>query len=482
MLFNSLEFIFIFLPLTLIVYFLLNKRKLLMSAKVWLVFMSLAFYSYWNIKYLPLILSSITFNYFIGRILGEIKIFNYKLSDKKIILIFGIVCNILLLAYYKYTNFFINNINAISGTQIHFLNLVLPLGISFFTFTQITYLVDAYKGEIQKMDYLNYALFVTFFPHLIAGPILHHSEMMPQFDHKRKKFFSYKNLVLGIVLFSIGLCKKVIIADSLAPYVQLGYSTPATLNFIEAWILSFAYTFQLYFDFSGYTDMALGASKMFNINLPINFNSPYKAQNIQEFWRRWHITLGRLLKNYIYIPMGGNKKGELNTYKNLILTFLIGGFWHGAGWTFVIWGLLHGIALVINRLWKKLNIKMHSLIALFITFNFVNITWIFFRANNLSDALVVLRKMFSLNVVNYNNLYHYSNIPTAILTLKECSFDKITILILFLALILLVWKKNSVEVYKDFKPSLRGAVVITIILFWGIVNLNKISEFLYFQF
>ena len=301
MLFNSYEFIFAFLPITFFIYFYLNSKRLTTASKAFLVFSSLFFYSYWNIAYLPLILGSMLFNYAIGNTLAKTKKeeSNKKTFSNKSILIFGIICNVSLLAYFKYADFFIENFNLISGTNFNLLHLLLPLAISFFTFQQIAYLVDSYRKETDEYDFLNYALFVTFFPQLIAGPIVHHKEMMPQFANNRNMVKNYRNIALGIFIFSMGLFKKVVIADTFAVWANTGFDTATTLNLFEAWATSLSYTFQLYFDFSGYTDMAIGIALLFNIKLPINFNSPYKALSIQDFWRRWHITLSRFLRDYI---------------------------------------------------------------------------------------------------------------------------------------------------------------------------------------
>jgi len=347
MLFSTYEFIFLFLPVTFFGYFYLNKKRLTTASKAWLVVTSLFFYSWWNVAYLPLILVSMLFNYVVGSSLsegGQSK----KRPPRKLILTFGIISNVALLAYFKYADFLIENLNYIPDVQVDALNLALPLAISFFTFQQIAYLVDSYKLETKEYDFLNYAVFVSFFPQLIAGPIVHHKEMMPQFDNNRSKIINYQNVLMGLFIFSIGLFKKVVIADSLAVWVSSGFDVATTLNFFEAWAVSLSYTFQLYFDFSGYVDMAIGLGLLFNIKLPINFNSPYKATNIQDFWRRWHMTLSRFLRDYVYIPLGGNRVGPFRVYFNLLATFVIGGIWHGAGWTFIFWGFLHGMALVIQ--------------------------------------------------------------------------------------------------------------------------------------
>ncbi|WP_156961485.1 MBOAT family O-acyltransferase, partial [Sulfurospirillum arsenophilum] len=388
-------FIFVFLPITFFVYFYLNSKRLTTASIAFLVFSSLIFYSWWNIVYLPLILSSMLFNFVIGKSFVEIR----DSVKKKTLLVFGITSNVTLLGYFKYTDFLLNNFNGIFGADIPLPHIILPLGISFFTFTQIAYLVDCYKDKVKEYNFIRYALFVTYFPHLLAGPILHHAEMMPQFANIRNKTKNYKNIAFGLFLFSIGLFKKVVIADTFALWAIAGFDTATTLNLIEAWATSLSYTFQLYFDFSGYTDMAIGASFLFNIKLPINFNSPYKALDIQDFWRRWHMTLSRFLRDYIYIPLGGNRRSEGRTYINLFATFLIGGLWHGAGWTFIFWGTLHGFALMIHRAWKSLGFTMNKYLAWFITFNFINLTWIFFRAKEWSDAVKVLKGMLGLHGV-----------------------------------------------------------------------------------
>ena len=274
------------------------------------------------------------FNYTIGSGLAK----NSNNRYRKEVLTIGIVANLLLLGYFKYSDFFITNINSVLNTDMSLLHLALPLAISFFTFQQISYLVDSYRKETHEYDFLNYALFVTFFPQLIAGPIVHHKEMMPQFANVRNKVKNYRNIAIGLFIFSIGLFKKVVIADTFALWATAGFDNAEVLTLLEAWATSLSYTFQLYFDFSGYTDMAIGIALLFNIKLPINFNSPYKALDIQDFWRRWHMTLSRFLKDYIYIPLGGSRKGNYRTYTNLMGTFIIGGLWHGAGWTFVFWG------------------------------------------------------------------------------------------------------------------------------------------------
>jgi len=457
--FNSYVFIFIFLPITFFIYFYLNQKKFTEAGKGFLVFSSLFFYSWWNIAYLPIILSSMFFNYAIGNSLNNEE--SHHKFSKKSILTFGIVLNLVLLGYFKYTDFFIENINLLSDANIPTLDLALPLAISFFTFQQISYLVDSYKEETKEYGFLNYSLFVTFFPQLIAGPIVHHKEMMPQFAKIRNKIKNYKNIAMGLFIFSIGLFKKVVIADTFSVWATQGFDVAEKLNLFEAWATSLSYTFQLYFDFSGYTDMAIGVALLFNIKLPINFNSPYKALSIQDFWRRWHITLSRFLKDYVYIFLGGNRKGELRTYNNLLVTFIIGGIWHGAGWTFVFWGLLHGIALVIHRAWSKLGFKIWSWLAWFLTFNFINIAWIFFRAKEFEDALRIIKSMFFIDF--------------GVIDIEK-------IIYLFVGLVLVLVFKNSNEMITEFKFNVKTIIFASILFSIGILSLNRVSEFLYFNF
>ncbi|NPA81081.1 MAG: MBOAT family protein [Epsilonproteobacteria bacterium] len=468
MLFNSYIYIFAFLPVVFFTYFFLLKRGMLLASKVLLVFASLFFYSWWNIKYLPLILISMFVNYAIGTALSN----NLTPKYKKHLLIFGIVFNVGLLGYFKYADFFIQNINFIANTDIPLLHLALPLAISFFTFQQIAYLVDSYKGETKEYDLLNYMVFVSFFPQLIAGPIVHHKEMMPQFEDKNNKKISYKNITAGLFIFAVGLFKKAVIADSLSPYVAQGFDFSTHLGFLEAWSTTLAYAMQLYYDFSGYTDMAIGSALLFNIRLPINFNSPYKAVNIQDFWRRWHITLSRFLRDYIYIPLGGNRKGRFRTYYNLFITFLIGGIWHGAGWTFVFWGFLHGIGMVVHRIFKELGYSMNRFAGWFITFVFVNVTWVFFRAKEWDDAIKVLKGMVGLNgwmLPENKNIFFGAD-------------NYITLMVLFGAMFAALLWQNSMQMLSNLKPGLKTAVVGGGVFAFSTLFLTRVSEFLYFNF
>ena len=453
----------------LIGYFWLLHKRLIQASKMWLVGGSLFFYGYWNIIYIPLLLASIFVNFTVGSAMteapqDEIKAKVLKTFSSKTLLLFGILFNISLLAYFKYTDFFLENFNGIFGSDIPLSHIVLPLGISFFTFTQIAFLVDSYKQEVKEVDLTRYMLFVTYFPHLLAGPILHHKEMMPQFASRWNWAIRWRNLADGLFLFSIGLFKKVIIADYFASYANDFYFNTENLVLLTAWAASLSYSLQLYFDFSGYTDMAIGVSLMFNIKLPINFNSPYKATSIQDFWRRWHMTLSRFLRDYIYIPLGGNRTGNARTYLNLMTTFILGGIWHGAGWTYVFWGFLHGAALVINHAWKSFGLKLPTILAWFITFNFVNVAWVFFRAPSWDDAINVLSAMIDFG-------------DFEVMELLATMYWQIALGIL----IVLIFK-NSNELLAKQKSDNRFVLYVTAMLVVAILSLSKVSEFIYFQF
>jgi alginate O-acetyltransferase complex protein AlgI len=481
MIFSSYEFICIFLPVTFFVYFYLNKNKFTKIATGFLALASLFFYSWWNLIYLPLILISVLVNYLISLFLLK------PSKQNKSFLIIGITFNLFLLGYFKYSDFFIQNLNAVFNTNYSLLYLILPLAISFFTFQQIAFLVDSYKGYVKKNKFLNYLAFVTFFPQLIAGPIVHHKEMMPQFSESINKSIIYRNVYLGFFIFSIGLFKKVVLADSFAIWASNGFDVMDQLNLIEAWVTSLSYTFQLYFDFSGYTDMAIGAALLFNIKLPLNFNSPYKSKNIRDFWTRWHITLSRFLRDYIYIPLGGNQDGNFRMYSNILVTFLIGGLWHGAGWTFIFWGFLHAAAIIIHRLWIITGISINRAFAWFLTFNFVNITWIFFRAETWNDAVKILKGMFGFSgVVLPSMLQNYSIFSGKQVLFGEVyeNFNSDTEITFWLpiGLCICLLFKNSYQVINLYQPSNKVIAFIVIIFSISLMNLDKNAEFIYFNF
>lgn len=454
MLFNSYEFILIFLPITLCLYYKLADIFSHNAAKYFLIIASLVFYSYWDIANLQVLLISITVNYIIGHYIQK--------TGSKYILGIGIVFNILYLMYFKYTDFIIENSNILLGTSLAKHNILLPLGISFFTFTQTAYLVDIYRGEAREYTKSDFLLFVTIFPHLIAGPILYHKDIIPQFSVRENYQIQYKNLVYGLTWFIVGLFKKVCIADKLAEYVSLVYGNTADLSMSDAWIGSFAYTLQLYFDFSGYSEMAIGLGLMLNIKLPLNFHSPYKACSIIDFWRRWHITLSNFLKNYLYIPLGGNRTGH--HLRNIMITMFLGGLWHGAGWTFIFWGILHGIFICINHCWRRLSVALPEWLSWLLTFNAVNVAWIFFRAEHFSDALNVLQAMFL-----YDGKSH-------LFALK----DILSVVTITAAVLIFPSVKQLTEKY--FKTDCKWFMLLILLFLVSFFNMYKNSEFLYFQF
>lgn len=469
MLFNSVEYLFLFLPFVFGINFLLNRGGFFTTAKVFLILASLFFYAWWNPVYLPIMLGSIVGNYFLS--LGIQK---YK---SKALLAAALLLDVGLLVYYKYTDFLIENINAVFGTGFEPLNLLLPLAISFYTFQAIAYQVDCYKGIASNKNFIDFALFISFFPQLIAGPIVHHKELIPQFNDPKLKKLNTENISKGLVLFIIGLAKKVLIADSLSPIVAQGYANTSALCATEAWMVALAFIFQMYYDFSGYSDMAIGAARIFNIKLPTNFNAPYRATNLQDFWHRWHITLSRFLRDYIYIPLGGNRKGFARQLLNAFMVFFIGGLWHGAGWLFAIWGAMHGIGMAIHSIWKKLGFHMNKYLGWAITLIFWTVSMVFFRAPSLQDALTVLSKMFSPAAFAIPQL-HKRNLVFA----GQSWEDGLLLLLLMAGALAVTLYRNSTEITENFRFNRITAFIIAALLFAVVGNLTKVSEFLYFQF
>lgn len=403
MLFNSPEFLLGFLPITLLGFFLIARSSHRLAA-LWLASASFFFYCWWDVRFGPLLLGSICFNYAMGYAIGHAK----DERRAKALLACGIAADLGLLAYFKYTNFFLATISSAAGVHTPTLNIVLPLGISFFTFTQIAFLVDVSRRIAREYNFIHYLLFVTYFPHLIAGPVLHHKQMMPQFAQAETYSPQREKIINGLAILLIGLAKKVVLADSFAGFASPVFEAAKAgqmLSFFEAWSGALAYTFQLYFDFSGYSDMAIGLSLMFGVQLPLNFDSPYKSRNIIEFWRRWHMTLSQFLRDYLYIPLGGNRMGEPRRYANLLTTMLLGGLWHGANWTFVMWGGLHGLYLAVNHVWQSMGWTRAAgrmcggIPAALLTFLAVVVAWVFFRADSVHSATGILQGMAGMNGV-----------------------------------------------------------------------------------
>ena len=498
MLFNSHIFIFLFLPLTLIGFYLI-KRANALAAKIWLIGMSLWFYGYFNMGYLAIMAVSVLFNYAIYTLMihAESRIRSDAVTDNqagpKIFLIIGVVGNIALLGYFKYTDFLIESINGIFAFDIPLKNILLPLGISFFTFQQIGFLADTYRGEVRECGFVDYALFVTFFPQLIAGPIADNKSMMPQYEAiNRGKDIDTDVFCKGVMLFILGLGKKVLLADTFGKsvdyaYLNLSYGISGT----EGLLAILFYTLQLYFDFSGYCDMALGIGRMFGIEIPINFDSPYKSRNINEFWRRWHITLNRFLTDNVYIPLGGSRKGEVRTYINTFLVFLISGIWHGAGVTFIVWGMMHGMMSIMTRfIRQRFNSALNGVISHIITFVFVSLAWVFFRADSVSQALNMIRTAFCGSFTRPGDGFLSGfNSGEFWYVLKICRFTTLPfgryiIMIAFtLAGMLMVFlSPNAGQIAKKARLSIGNGIVFGALLTWCIVSLSGVSTFLYFNF
>ena len=487
MLFNSYIFVLLFLPVCLFGYFGLNHRKHYTLAQMFLLAMSLWFYAYFNVSYLWIILSSIVINYLFTLVMTHTK----SPALRKLEIIAAVMLNLGILFYFKYFDFFLMNLNRFTHTDFHLHNILLPLGISFFTFQQVSYVVDAYRGEVQKYNFLQYASFVAYFPQLIAGPIVTHNELIPQFMDESKKRFNWDNFAKGLYMFAMGLAKKVLIADLFAGAANWGFANVQILDTTNALLASLAYTIQIYFDFSGYCDMAIGIGQMMNLDLPINFDSPYKSLSIGEFWRRWHKTLTRFFTRYVYIPLGGNRKGTLRTYLNIMIVYTISGIWHGANYTFIAWGILQGVLCVINRHWEKKLSKLHPALCWLVTFALVNLSWTLFRADSIGDALIFLRRFLWLDIGPVND-----NLAAAFLT-PEIKFvlDSIpnlpyqyysaeTYLPLFYcgAAVLFLGAENAHQHMDTFTPTTGKLLFTTVLLAASILTFGSVSTFLYFNF
>ncbi len=508
MLFNSYPFIFIYLPVVLAGFFWLTPQSHRLAA-LWLAAASLFFYGWWNPAFVGLLLASIIFNYSAGYLIGHLREKGRSLPW----LVGGLTINLLLLGYFKYANFFVENANGL-GAGFTAIDIALPLGISFFTFTQIAFLIDVHRGIAREYNFVHYLLFVTWFPHLIAGPVLHHKQMMPQFAWPETFRPNAESMAVGLTLFALGLFKKVILADQFALYANSVFDGAAQGNapmFFEAWIGALAYALQLYFDFSGYSDMAIGLSRLFNIRLPLNFDSPYKAANIIDFWRRWHMTLSRFLRDYLYIPLGGNRKGRLRRHLNLMATMLLGGLWHGAGWNFVLWGGLHGLYLVVNHGWRRLTgtqttearTRLGRFIGVALTFTAVVIAWVPFRAADFATVERMWWGMAGMNGVSLptflepylaqwlghqvlfeglqpggglGNAVKWSGVGLAIVWLLPNTQQ-------WLAAFSPAWETVTAPASRwRFRPTRWVAVGVGGMFGISLLFLNRISEFLYFQF
>ena len=499
MLFNSLGFLFLYLPVVYAGYGWLARWRPRWTVG-WLALASLFFYGYWDARYLPLLLASILFNYWCGLRIAA------GAGRRKRWLVFALAANLSLLAYYKYANFFIDSLNHVTGAQFPGLAVVLPIGISFFTFTQIAFLVDCHRGLAGEYRFTHYTLFVSYFPHLIAGPVLHHKEMMPQFDARPAP--NAADFAVGSSIFVMGLAKKIFLADPLSALVAPVFGAGAEPQLIEAWTGALAYTMQLYFDFSGYSDMAIGLSRLFGVRLPLNFNSPYQAANIGEFWRRWHMTLSRFLRDYLYVPLGGNRSGPAARYRNLMLTMLLGGLWHGAGWTFVAWGALHGLYLVLHHAWLALRgPRPAAWWGRGLTFVAVMAAWVIFRAPDLATAGDILLALVGGNGVSLPRGLAAHAQPLLALGLRPdfsgirwIDFGSASAATLPLAMALAFLAPNTQQIFRHYEPAIEQIIgragrlqwswmpnrvwglAFSLVLLGCLFSMNRVSEFLYFQF
>lgn len=489
MLFNSYIFIFLFLPLVLFGYYGLNYLKQYKLALSFLTVMSMWFCGYMNSNYLLILVISIFINFILIEVMSRTK---GKLVHKSL-LIAGLLWNIGALLYFKYFNFFVENINTVFKTDIAFLELILPLGISFYTFQQLSYVIDYYRGESEKYDLLEYTAYVTFFPKLIQGPIVYHHELIPQFRKEENRRLEYDNLSKGIYAFALGLAKKVLLADTLSKIVAIGYDNINELNVTSTLLVMICYSLQIYFDFSGYCDMASGIGYFFNIELPINFDSPYKAQSIIDFWSRWHMTLTRFFTKYVYIPLGGNRKGKIRTYINVIIVFLVSGFWHGASWSFILWGAMHGVLNVVER-WKPVKTvlaKIPKVIRVAGTFAFATFAWSLFRADSVEQAKRLWNRLF---VTDWGAIYapmaDVFNDMTEIKLLYKIGLSGVItsypglLLVLFVVVMLFAcfFMKNTQEKVKEMKFTNGRILIVVLLMVWSILSLTEVSEFLYVNF
>ncbi len=497
MLFNSFPFIFLFLPLVVGVFFAIGSKGKHRTAIAWLVLASLFYYGWWKLEYLVLIVGSIFFNYALGLALSRDGV---GAKPAKSMLVFGVTANLLLLGWYKYAGFFAANLKSIAGVNWDPGSIVLPLAISFFTFQQVAYLVDAYRGETREHNFLHYCLFVTFFPQLIAGPIVHHKEVLPQFSQKRIFQPNHKDMAIGLTIFLLGLFEKVVLADRAAFWATPVFDAAVQgqqLTLAEAWGGSLAYTFQLFFDFCGYSDMAIGMARIMGVRLPMNFRSPYKSSSIIDFWRRWHITLSRFLRDYLYIPLGGSRGSTTRRYGNLMATMVLGGLWHGAGWTFVAWGTLHGFYLMVNHGWRSWRSRfsepsVHDPMVLqlwrrfwptALTFLSVVLAWVFFRAESFQAAMIILKGMVGLGA---------SGLRGELFALREAALILVLGVIAFRFPSVIEWADETPEdgeaplqgIWQKlaWRPHWAWAVLVTGAGLMAILDMARISEFLYYNF
>ena len=482
MLFNSYIFIFLFLPCVIAGYFSINKNISNEIGKIFLLIASIIFYTFAGYKCFLILVCSCLINYVLTAMINKTKY-------HKEFLIIGLIFNIGLLFYFKYYNFFVESLNQALRSSISEKSIILPLGISFYVFQQISYLVSVYKKEIKYNNLKDYLLYILFFPKLLMGPLIAPNELMKQFNDEDRKVICWDNVVVGLQLFSIGLFKKVIVADTFSKAVTWGFSAIANTTSADFFIVMLSYTFQIYFDFSGYSDMAIGVARMINIDLPINFDSPYKSMSIREFWKKWHMSLTKFFTEKIYIPLGGNRRGNLSTYINTIVVFVISGIWHGANWTFVLWGFLHGIANVIDRIVKNKWNEKHPAIRWMVTFFTINVLWLLFRANSVSEWIMLLKHMFIFNDMSISpELINCFMLPESDFIFKALGIgiftEKITGFMMWLFLFGAIYCCLGIENIhrRNKKNTLFSALLVSVLMTWSVLYLSLETKFLYWDF
>ena len=494
MLFNSYSFVFVFFPVLFIGYYLIayfqrTPGKAAVMMKLWLILMSLCFFTSFGWKFEGLFFGSCTFNFLICLLM---KRFN-KIG--KILFTAGIIGDLGVLLYFKYAGFFAGIIEQIMGTGMMPGTVLLPLAISFYTFQQISFLAEVYAGTVKDCNLLDYAVYITFFPKILQGPIVRFDEMKPQFDHMPANRLHAETLYRGMLLFTFGLSQKVLLADTLGNAVDYGYSNLTGLTQLDAVIVAVSYSFQLYFDFSGYCDMAQGICCLLGIQLPRNFNRPYCARNITDFWKRWHVTLTRFFTKYVYIPLGGNRKGAFRMYCNVFLIFLLSGFWHGAGWTFLIWGVMHGILSMFTKLMRQMKIpelpgKVGHIAAVFLTFVYVTVAWVFFRAASVAQAVMMLQKILSRPLLQISpalaKCFRMDEIWYVLKVTPVTGWKYSGVICMWLMLIvsavLSFGKSRAEDLALKSRISCKQAFIVAILLVWSILTFSNVSTFLYLNF
>lgn len=487
MLFNSYIFVFLFFPMVVIGYYWLHHKGMEKAALGYLILMSMVFYGYNSIQYLAMLVVSILVNYLLVWLMDKAG----SPAGRRLLLVLGLLYNLGILFCFKYFDFFIENVNALFRTDYHFLRLALPLGISFYTFQQLSYVIDSYRKDCERYSFLEYAAYVSFFPQLIAGPIVYHDELIPQLRAEENHHIQYENLCKGLYAFALGMSKKVLVADTLSKVVTVGYANVEMLNGVSTALVMICYSLQIYFDFSGYCDMAYGIGFMFNMELPVNFNSPYKAASVREFWDRWHMTLTRFFTKYVYIPLGGSRKGKVRTYVNVMIVFLVSGIWHGANWTFILWGIVNGLGNLFDRFFDPVLQRIPRVIRTIVTFCFCTVAWSMFRAESVGQGFQMIGNLRKLGDGGlYSEVADAFNRIFEVRLLARVGLGRMIVaepwlmpaafaLILILACMFL---RNTQEKANDGRYG-AGRIAVTVgLLIWSILSLSEVSEFLYFNF